>query len=80
MLSNLIPLGRIAENGRKNKPSGGGNHKSDLEQSLTSDSLLLYLGNRTPLLATTRDDPSQQVGSSSSSSSSLFFCFTALPA
>ena len=45
MLSNLIPLGSNADNKRRlaAKPS-----RSEMEQSLASNSLLLYLGNRTP--------------------------------
>lgn len=51
MLSNLIPLGSKFESQRATNKN-----RSELEQSLTSNSLLLYLGNRTPLVEPTRDN------------------------
>ena len=50
MLSNLIPLGSKMESQR-----AANKNRSELEQSLASNSLLLYLGNRTPLVEPTRE-------------------------
>lgn len=51
MLSNLIPLGSKLESQR-----AANKNRSELEQSLASNSLLLYLGNRTPLVEPTGDN------------------------
>jgi len=63
MLSKLIPLGSSVEsNTRSNRsiqdlkqPQKNYGGKNELEQSLASDSLLVYLGNRTPLVESTVD-------------------------